>query len=159
MKMHPSILQLPVNLPLRLSSCGSELHVVSLVDATVLGQHDAFLINVEVCRVRNGCIRCSLTTKGVDTEMTWQPKQWAVGPSGWQTQLLIIYGNKLRVFESRVSGRTFGPKRDGVTGGWRKLHNDELHNLYSSPSIIRIIKSRRMRWAGHVARMGEKGNV
>jgi hypothetical protein len=52
--------------------------------------------------------------------------------------------------------RIFGPKRDGVTGGWRKLHNEELHNLYSSPSIIRIIKCRRMRWAGHVARMGEK---
>jgi hypothetical protein len=55
--------------------------------------------------------------------------------------------------------RIFGPKRDGVTGGWRKLHNEELHNLYSSPSIIRIIKSRRMRWAGHVARMEEKRNV
>jgi hypothetical protein len=51
------------------------------------------------------------------------------------------------------------PKRDGVTGGWRKLHNEELHNLYSSPSIIRIIKLRRMGWAGHVARMGEKRNV
>jgi hypothetical protein len=49
--------------------------------------------------------------------------------------------------------------RDGVTGGWRKLHNEELHNFYSTPSIIRIIKSRRMKWAGHVARMGEKGNV
>jgi hypothetical protein len=48
---------------------------------------------------------------------------------------------------------------DGVTGGWRKLHNEELHNLYSSPSIIRIIKLRRMRWAGHVTRMGEKRNV
>jgi hypothetical protein len=48
---------------------------------------------------------------------------------------------------------------DGVTGGWRKLHNEELHNLYSSSSIVRIIKSRRMRWAGHVARMGEKRNV
>jgi hypothetical protein len=52
-----------------------------------------------------------------------------------------------------------GPKRDGVTGEWRKLYYEELHNLYSSPSIIRIIKSRRMRWAGHVARMGEKKNV
>jgi hypothetical protein len=58
-----------------------------------------------------------------------------------------------------VLRRIFGPKRDGVTGGWRKLHNEELHNLYSSPRIIRIIKSRRMRWAGHVARMGEKRNV
>jgi hypothetical protein len=53
----------------------------------------------------------------------------------------------------------FGPKRDGVTGGWRKLHNEELHNLYSSPSIIRIIKSRRMRWAGHVVRMGGEEHV
>jgi hypothetical protein len=51
------------------------------------------------------------------------------------------------------------PKRDEVIGGWRKLHNEELHNLYCSPSIIRIIKSRRMRWAGHVARMGEKRNA
>jgi hypothetical protein len=62
------------------------------------------------------------------------------------------------VFENRVL-RIFGPKRDEVIGGWRKLHNEELHNLYSSPSIIRIIKSRRMRWAGHVARMGEKRNA
>jgi hypothetical protein len=52
--------------------------------------------------------------------------------------------------------RIFGPKRDEVTRGWRKLHNEELHNLYTSPSKIRIIKSRRMRWAGHVARMGKK---
>jgi hypothetical protein len=62
------------------------------------------------------------------------------------------------VFENRVL-RIFGPKRDEVTGGWRKLHNEELHNFYSSPSIIRMIKSRRMRWAGHVARMGEKRNL
>jgi hypothetical protein len=53
----------------------------------------------------------------------------------------------------------FGPKRDEVTGGWRKLHNKELHNLYSSPSIIRMIKSRKMRWAGHVAWMGENCNA
>jgi hypothetical protein len=64
--------------------------------------------------------------------------------------------HKLRVFENRVLMRIFGPKRDGVMGGWRKLHNKELHNLYFSPSIIRIIKSRRMRWVGHVALMGEK---
>jgi hypothetical protein len=55
--------------------------------------------------------------------------------------------------------RIFGPKRDEETGGWRKMHNEELHNLYSSPSIIRVVKSRRMRWAGHVARMGEKRNA
>jgi hypothetical protein len=63
------------------------------------------------------------------------------------------------VFENRVLRRIFGPKRDEVTGGWRKLHNEELHNLYASPSIIKMIKSRRMRWAGHVARMREKWNT
>jgi hypothetical protein len=63
------------------------------------------------------------------------------------------------MFENRVLGRIFGPKRDEVTGGWRKLHNQERHNLYSSPSIIRMIKSRRMKSTGHVARMGEKRNA
>jgi hypothetical protein len=58
-----------------------------------------------------------------------------------------------------VSRRIFGPKRDEETGGWRKQHNEELHTLYSSPSIISVIKSRRMRWAGHVARMRKKRNV
>jgi hypothetical protein len=67
--------------------------------------------------------------------------------------------HRLRVFENRVLRRIFGPKRDEVTGDWRKLHNGELHNLYTSPDIIRQIKSRRMRWAGHVARMGEERNV
>jgi hypothetical protein len=59
------------------------------------------------------------------------------------------------VFENRVLGRIFGPKRDEVTGGWRKLHNEELHGLYSSTSVVRVIKARRMRWVGHVACMGE----
>jgi hypothetical protein len=63
--------------------------------------------------------------------------------------------HRLRVFENRMLRRIFGPKRDEVTGGWRKLHNEELHGLYSSPSIIRVIKARRMRWAVDVARMGE----
>jgi hypothetical protein len=67
--------------------------------------------------------------------------------------------HRLRVFENRMLRRIFGPKRDEVTGEWRKLPNMELHDLYSSPSIIRIIKSRRMRWAGHVARMGEERNA
>jgi hypothetical protein len=62
------------------------------------------------------------------------------------------------VLENRLLRRIFGPKRDEQTGGWRKLHN-ELHNLYSSTSIIRIIKLRRMQWARHVARMGEKRNA
>jgi hypothetical protein len=63
------------------------------------------------------------------------------------------------VFGNKVLRRIFGPKRDEVTGESRKLHNEELHDLYSSPSIIRMMKSRRMRWAGHVARMGEKRNA
>jgi hypothetical protein len=62
------------------------------------------------------------------------------------------------VFENRVL-RIFGPKRDEVWGEWRKLHNEELHSLYSSTDIVRQIKSRRMRWAGHAARMGEEINV
>jgi hypothetical protein len=62
---------------------------------------------------------------------------------------------RLRVFENRVL-RIFGTKRDEVTGEWRKLHNEELNDLYSSPNIVRVIKSRRMRWAGHVARMGRR---
>jgi hypothetical protein len=62
----------------------------------------------------------------------------------------------MRVFENRVLRRIFGPKRDEVTGEWRRLHNEELYALYSSPNIIRVIKSRRLRWAGHVARMGER---
>jgi hypothetical protein len=69
--------------------------------------------------------------------------------------LTIRKEHTLRVFENRVLRRIFGPKRDEVTGGWRKLHNEELHGLYSSPSTVRVIKARRMRWAGHVARMGE----
>jgi hypothetical protein len=67
--------------------------------------------------------------------------------------------HRLRVFENRVLRRIFGPKRDEVTGGWRKLHNREFHNLYSLPCIIRMIKSRRVRWTRHVARMGEKTNA
>jgi hypothetical protein len=63
--------------------------------------------------------------------------------------------HRLRVFENRVLRRIFGPKRDEVTVGWRKLHNEELHGLYSSPSIVRVIKARMVRWAGRMARMGE----
>jgi hypothetical protein len=74
---------------------------------------------------------------------------------------VVLYGcetwsRTLRVFENRVLRRIFGPKRDEMTGEWRRLHNEELHNLYSFPDIIRQMKSRRMWWAGHVARMGEE---
>jgi hypothetical protein len=70
--------------------------------------------------------------------------------------LVSLFGEeqRLRVFENLVLRKIFGPKRE-EDGSWRKLHNDELHDLYSSPNIVRVIKSRRMRWAGHVARMGE----
>jgi hypothetical protein len=67
--------------------------------------------------------------------------------------------HRLRVFENRVVRRTYEPKRDEIIGGWRKLLNDEHHNLYSSPNIIRMMKSRRMRWAGHVTHVAEKRNT
>jgi hypothetical protein len=66
---------------------------------------------------------------------------------------------KLRVFKNMVLRRIFGPRRDEVTGEWRRLHNEELNDFYSSPNIVRVIKWRRMRWAGHVARMGEERGV
>jgi hypothetical protein len=71
---------------------------------------------------------------------------------------LLREEHRLRVFENTVLRRIFGPKRE-EDGSWRKLHNDELHSLYSSPSIVRVIKSRRMRWARHVACMGERRDV
>jgi hypothetical protein len=84
--------------------------------------------------------------------------------------LVVLYGretwpltvreeHRLRVFENKVLRRIFGPKGDEVTGGWRKLRTEELRDLYPFPSKVRIIKSGRMRWAGHVARMGEKINA
>jgi hypothetical protein len=74
---------------------------------------------------------------------------------GCETWSLIVREeHRLKVFENKVLRRIFGPKWDEVTGGWRKLHNEDLCDLYSSPSIIRIMKERRMRWARHVARNG-----
>jgi hypothetical protein len=73
--------------------------------------------------------------------------------------LTLREAHRLRVFENKVLRRILGPKRDEGTGGWRKLHNEALRDLYSSPSIIKIIKLRRMKWAWHVARMGLKRNA
>jgi hypothetical protein len=78
---------------------------------------------------------------------------------GWETWSLTLWEEHgLRVFENRVLRKIFGPKRE-EDGSWRKLRNDELHSLYSSPNIVRVNKSRRMRWAGHVVRMGEGSDV
>jgi len=73
--------------------------------------------------------------------------------------LTLREGRRLRVFENRVLGRVFGPKKDEVIGGWRKLHNEDLSDLYSLPHIVRVVKSRKMKCAGHMARMGEGRGV
>jgi len=79
---------------------------------------------------------------------------------GCETWSLTLWEERsLRMSENRVLRRIFGPKRDEVTGEWRKLHSEELNDLYCSSNIVRVIKSRRMRWAGHVARMGERRGV
>jgi len=79
---------------------------------------------------------------------------------GCETWSLTLRGErKLRVFEDMVLRRIFGPRRDEKTGEWRRLHNEELNDLYSSPNVVRVIKSRRMGWAGHVAHMGEDRGV
>jgi len=79
---------------------------------------------------------------------------------GYETwSLTLREERKLRVFENMVLRRIFGPTRDEITGEWRRLHNEELNDLYCSHNIVRVIKPRRMRWAGHVARMGEERGV
>ena len=79
------------------------------------------------------------------------------GCETWSLTLRVV--EKLRVFENMVLRRIFGPRRDEVTGDWKRLHKEELNDLHSSANIVRVMKSRRMRWAGHVARMGEERGV
>jgi hypothetical protein len=78
------------------------------------------------------------------------------GSETWS--LTLREEHRVRVFENRVLRRVLGCTRDEIIRGWRKLHNEDLHNVYSSPNINRMIKSKRMRWAGHVVRIGEKSN-
>jgi hypothetical protein len=90
--------------------------------------------------------------------MTEETPSYRVGGGGCETwSLTLREEHRLRVFENRVLRRIFGPKRGEVAGDWWKLHNEEIHKLYSSPNIIRMFKSRRMRWSGHVARIGRRG--
>ena len=101
----------------------------------------------------------SLLSKNLNIRI-YRPINLPVVLYGCETWMLTLREeHRLRVFENRVLKRIFGPKRDKVTREWRKLHNEELNDLYSSPNIVRVIKLRRMRWAGHVARMGEKSGV
>ena len=112
-----------------------------------------------------------LTIFHVEMYRFWEQRVHYVFTNGSHATLpVVLYGcgtwslklreeRRLRVFENRVLRRAFGPKRDEVTGEWRKLHNEELSDLYSLPNIVRVVKSRRMRWAGHVACVGEGRGV
>ena len=101
----------------------------------------------------------SLLSKYIKTKI-YRTVIWPVVVYGCETRSLTLReGLRLRVFENRVLRRIFGPKRDEVTGEWRRLHNEELNDLYCSSKFFQVIKSRRMRWMGHVARMAERRSV
>jgi hypothetical protein len=108
------------------------------------------LITFHVCPYKY----CILTSILIDCYVFKILSAVLYGCETWS--LILREEHRLKVFKNSVLRITFGPTRDGVTEEWRKLHNKELHNLYSSPNIIRLIKSRKMRWAGHMVHMGEE---
>jgi len=100
-------------------------------------------------------VSSSLLTKNIKIKV-YRTIILPVGWYGCETwSFILMEERRLRVFENRVLRRIFGPKEDDVTGEWRKLHNEEFNDLYSSPNIVRVMKAKRIRWAGHVARMGK----
>jgi hypothetical protein len=121
-------------------SCCSEHHVIDVFELAYVWQSFVFQVAIKNTKIRvYRTIVLPVVLYGCET--------WS---------LTLREEQRLRVFENRVLRRIFGPKRDRATGEWRRLHNEELNGLYSSPNIIRVIKSRRMRWVGHVARVAEK---
>jgi hypothetical protein len=109
-----------------------------------------------VCNISGNLLSSRLLSKNTNIRV-YRTVVLPVVLYGCETwSLTLREEQRLGVFENRVLRRIFEPKRDEATGEWRRLHKEELNDLYSSPNIIRVIKSRRMRWAGHVARMGEK---
>jgi hypothetical protein len=111
------------------------------------------------CHSLQNILSSTLLSKN-DVNMIYRTVILPVVLCGCETwSLTVREERRLKAFENRVLRRIFGPKRGEVTGEWGKLHNEELNDLYSSPNIIRVIKSRRMRWVGHVARVGDRRGV